>query len=102
MVCARVFCLLSLMAKITDYSLSLTRPQSSLLVLLLLTKDGASVGGDGKKERRETSSLVFSPPIMPSRAFFPGEDDWGRVSLCLITKLPSQFAEQFTIMAPIG
>ena len=44
------------------------------------------MGGDGKAERRETSSLVVSLPIMPSRAFFPREDDWGRVSLCLITK----------------
>jgi len=38
------------------------------------------VGGDGKAERREASSLVSSLPIMPSRAFFPREDDWGRVS----------------------
>ena len=53
MVRAHVFCLLSFLAEITDYSLSLTHPQSSLLVLLIVKEGWSECGGwwEGGKER---------------------------------------------------
>ena len=42
---------------IHTHTIPLTRPQSSLVVLLIINEGcaGASVGGDGKAERRETT-----------------------------------------------
>ena len=51
-------------------------------ILVIVNEGGQRMGRvwGVMAERREASSLVLSLPIMPSRAFFLREDDWGRVS----------------------